>query len=148
MPAFRVRLAGTHQGRNTSTLPVTSQELSFIADPSAWVHIAMVTAIISRVCADSGHLGSQKVRMPNLLPETWPTAEVLEQCYARYRHYRAASCCPDFARATVLLFPRFNMNQFYLITATKAPSGAISMASHDPKNTDRTADMTLLLRLF
>ena len=105
------RLAGTHQGRSTSTLPVTSQELSCIADPNAWVHIAVVTAIISRLCADSGHLGSQKVRMPNLLPETWPAAEVLEQCYARYRQYRAASCSPDFARATVLLFPLPSVSQ-------------------------------------
>ena len=39
------------------------------------------------------------------------------------------------------------MNHFYLITATKDSSGAISMASYDPKNTDRTADMAQLLRL-
>ena len=147
MPDFRVVLSGTHQGRSTSTLSITSQELSSIADPEEWVHITVVTAMISRICADSGHLGSHKVRMPNLQPATWPSPEVLASCYTRYRQYRVANCSPDFTKATVLLFPRFQMNHFYLITATKAPSGVISMASYDPKHTGRTSEMALLLRL-
>ena len=56
---------------------------------------------------------------------------------------------PEFARAR----PHLHAAQRHAAGLRQSPgttkdsSGAISMASYDPKNTDRTADMAQLLRL-